>query len=468
MRDHSRDTTEADSQPGRAPVPSHRHALLALQTAAGNDNVTQMLRAGSHLWTQQSGGLTVQRAPQGVNPPDLAMKPGEESHSELGRDSRMLNRMARYMMDAPRGEEGRSIRDVGTPHLALTVIGNQVHVAGNSGMSPEEQAAAVERLDSAGLRTKAGAGDHDAKKLVALMDGKTSGSDSGTLAAVKGAVTQPGGMQWHNAHKPSRGVVHGEMALLDEIAKAMQSDPKDKSAGLQDWPISGRKRDCLACHWAHAIFNTHIANPLGYRIVSAGTHGGVFPNWKMPGWMLANSAAASAMKKKLAEHNLGFGKGNTIRDEVKKGTGHEFDPPGPRGDEPAWSESSIADSESLKEDQAALPATEAAVAETQATPVETEAEPVGDRSTSAEEPVPARAEPASAAEQTTTADGEPVTTAAAGPAPAPAGRGRGGHRGRGGNRGRGGGRGRGGYGRGGNRGRGGHRGRGRREAEEES
>lgn len=386
MRDHAHDVSEGDRDTSRVTGAGNRrpqHALLALQAFAGNGNVTQMLRETGHAWAQKAGGPVVQRSPTDVKAPDadlepveespaerktptevtapdLGLKGGQESHSKLGKDTRMLNRMARFMMDAPRGTQGMSLSKVGTPHLALTVIDDKVHIAGNSGLEPDHKDAALKRLDANKVRQAAKAGDHDAKKLVELLDGKYSDTANGSFGAIESAAVKPESMQWHNLHKPSKGVIHGEMALLDEIAQEMRRKARSGDGELQDWPIAGRKRDCLPCHWAFAIFNTHIAKPLGYRITSSGSHGGGFLNWKMPKWMVDNAATKGAMTAKLKEERMELGKGYTLKTEVKKGTAHEFNPPAPRSDEPYLSDSSV-DGESSPE-QATSPEPESQAA----------------------------------------------------------------------------------------------------------
>lgn len=103
------------------------------------------------------------------------------------------------------------------------------------------------------------------------------------LAIVKGDIVwkPPPGEK-----APSKGKLHGEMRILDDVKKTMQAKPR-ASLPLKDWPVGGVKRDCLACHRAFAIFNEHVAKPLGYRVTTAGTHSKLYPGWLAPDWLIA-------------------------------------------------------------------------------------------------------------------------------------------------------------------------------------
>ncbi|MFJ2955660.1 nucleic acid/nucleotide deaminase domain-containing protein [Streptomyces sp. NPDC087270] len=372
MRDHADMATEERRGVTRSPAGGTRrprHALLALQPAAGNAAVVQMLREAGHPWAEgtdqqdryggRAGGAAVQRAagpatgerqkrpsPGQVTAPDLDLAAGQEVHSELDVPTRMLNRVARVMMGAHYADDGGlPLGRAGTPHLALTVIDGKVHIAGNTGMSQGKRDAALGRLTEA----LAGPGGHDEKKLAALLSGGYGKRHAETgdatahahLDAIKKAVADPESLTWHNTVKapgPKQAKVHGEMALLDAVARSMRERPNPRPGELQDWPIGGRKRDCIACHWAHAVFNTHIANALGYRIVTSGSHGGFFPNWRMPAWMVDNAEAKAAMKQKVESS------GHQVEDDVllgitEKGSTHRLNPPH-RGDEPYLSDSS--------------------------------------------------------------------------------------------------------------------------------
>lgn len=387
MRDHAEAATEErrglTRSPARGTARRPRHALLALQPAAGNAAVVQMLREAGHPWAareadrpdrqdpqdrsaadvadagdRRADGTAVQRAsgtatqerpkrpgPGQVTAPDLDLEAGHEVHSELDAPTRMLNRVARIMMGAHYADDGSlPLGRAGTPHLALTVIDGKVHIAGNTGMSKGKRDAATARLQEA-----LAGGGHDEKKLVALLNGGYGTRHSGTggaaagahLDAIKDAVRNPAGLEWHNTVKGpgAKGVVHGEMALLDSVAESMRRKPNPRPGQLQDWPVGGRKRDCIACHWAHAIFNTHVAKGLGYRIVTSGSHGGFFPNWKMPAWMVDNAAAKAAMQAKVKSS------GHEVKDDIvldgftEKGSGHHLNP-AHRTDEPYLSDSS--------------------------------------------------------------------------------------------------------------------------------
>lgn len=69
--------------------------------------------------------------------------------------------------------------------------------------------------------------------------------------------------------------------------------------GLTPWPIGGRKRDCMACHWAHAIFNEHIAKGLGFVVVTGGTHGKIFNGWAAPDCIKEHPKAMAALEAKI-------------------------------------------------------------------------------------------------------------------------------------------------------------------------
>lgn len=283
-------------------------------------------------------------APDGITSPSEALAAGDEVHSEVDVTTRMLNRMSRVMMGAKYDEPGSmSLGAVGSPHLALTLIDGQVHIAGNTGMKAGKRTAAMDRLNEQAMRASGG---HDEKKLVSLLDGDyldEHPDHAADLDAIGNAVRDPQQLQWANtANKaPGGGKIHGEMALLDKVKTAMEAEPHPVPEGLKDWPIGGRKRDCVACHWAHAIFNKFIAEPNGYRIVTAGSHGGFFPGWEMPQWMKDHPAAKAEMTRIVKEsgHEV---RGNGLVLDGMTGKG-EDDPLNPRHrtDEPYLSDSSM-------------------------------------------------------------------------------------------------------------------------------
>lgn len=283
-------------------------------------------------------------APAGITPPSTALAAGEEAHSEVDVTTRMLNRMSRVMMGAKYDEPGgMSLGAVGSPHLALTLIDGKVHIAGNTGMKEGKRTAAMNRLSEQGMRGSEG---HDERKLISLLDGEYGNEHAdhaGNLRAIAEAVRDPRQLQWANtANKaPGGGKIHGEMALLDRVKTAMEAKPHPDPQGLKDWPIGGRKRDCIACHWAHAIFNRFIAEPNGYRIVTAGSHGGFFPGWEMPQWMKDHAAAKAEMTRivKASGHDL-QGNGLVLSGMTAKGEESELNPRY-RTDEPYLSDSSV-------------------------------------------------------------------------------------------------------------------------------
>lgn len=154
-------------------------------------------------------------------------------------------------------------------------------------------------------------GGHDEKKLAALLTGdymrhhpELTPVEREKLQVINYAVAHPETIVWANTGAAGGGTIHGEMALLDLIAAQMPVGPPAPGAALQDWPVSGRKRDCLACHWAHDFFNTYIANPRGYRVVTSGSHGRIFPGWKMPPWMAGKAEARAAMEGAVTENKV--------------------------------------------------------------------------------------------------------------------------------------------------------------------
>ncbi|MEV7659991.1 DUF4157 domain-containing protein [Streptomyces anulatus] len=282
--------------------------------------------------------------PDGITAPSDALAAGDEVHSEVDVTTRMLNRMSRVMMGAKYDEPGSmSLGAVGSPHLALTLIDGQVHIAGNTGMKAGKRTAAMDRLNEQALRSSDG---HDEKKLASLLDEdylNEHPDHAEDLRAMVNAVRDPQQLQWANTGNkaPGGGKIHGEMALLDKVKTAMEAKPHPVPDGLKDWPIGGRKRDCVACHWAHAIFNQFIAEPKGYRVVTAGSHGGFFPGWEMPQWMKDHSSAKAEMVRIVKEsgHEV---RGNGLVLDGMTGKG-ESDPLNPRhrSDEPYLSDSSV-------------------------------------------------------------------------------------------------------------------------------
>ncbi|MFF7097900.1 DUF4157 domain-containing protein [Streptomyces rubradiris] len=283
-------------------------------------------------------------APAGITAPSAALAAGDEVHSEVDVTTRMLNRMSRVMMGAKYDEPGSmSLAAVGSPHLALTLIDGQVHIAGNTGMKAGKRTAAANRLSEQAIR---GSDGHDERKLTSLLDGgyaNEHADHADDLRAIAEAVRDPERLQWANtANKaPGGGKIHGEMALLDRVKTAMEAKPHPDPEGLKDWPIGGRKRDCIACHWAHAVFNRFIAEPNGYRIATAGSHGGFFPGWEMPQWMKDHAAAKAEMTRLVKANGFDLqSNGLVLSGMQEKGNTSELNPRH-RTDEPYLSDSSV-------------------------------------------------------------------------------------------------------------------------------
>ncbi|MFJ9608058.1 hypothetical protein ACIRS1_17115, partial [Kitasatospora sp. NPDC101176] len=92
---------------------------------------------------------------------------------------------------------------------------------------------------------------------------------------------------------PAAGSSSGTSRARDK-GKQRAEEPR-----LKPWPIGGRKRDCMACHWAHAVFNEYIAKDLGFVVVTGGTHGKIFGNWAAPECLMKHEQARAALTAKI-------------------------------------------------------------------------------------------------------------------------------------------------------------------------
>lgn len=251
--------------------------------------------------------LLTPTVPKGVIFPSDTIQPGGETDSLRDPSTRMLDRVARLM-----GKETDS------PHLAVVLINDQILIAGNTGrkrvsgvqkLAAEEVIKIVKLLIDLPLvddRTK-----KDRRKLRALMTGdyqRVHPDDAVKLDLIKEKLKA---LCWKSVddqgHKVGKVTtsLHGEMALLDEVKTYIMSHPNPAPNPIIRIPLSGVKRDCLFCQWAYALFNTYIAEPKGYKVITAGTHGNAYLNWEAPKWMFANATILDEMRTLVASKAQG-------------------------------------------------------------------------------------------------------------------------------------------------------------------
>lgn len=192
-----------------------------------------------------------------------------------------------------------------SPHLAVGIVGGEVHVAGNKGdryVKEEERQAADKALDDvlSGKPISADKGLHkDAVKLVALMAGDYQAVHSEhahELGEVRDALRLRS--RWSNvgASGEAKYSEHGEMTVLGDLLLDMEKNPGDPKRPVTV-PLGGVKLACKACVFALGVANRFIAEPLGYVVKASGSHGELFPNWRIPDWLWDHKDARAAMLK---------------------------------------------------------------------------------------------------------------------------------------------------------------------------
>ena len=291
-----------------------------------------------------------------ATPPSLFVEPGTSTQSRRTPSARMLDRMARRMMRNV-GGDFMTQREVGTPHIALTLIGDKVFVAGNTNWTKDKREEALARLtrkltiqipenDSDPLKKRAA---KDERKFSALKAQaywaeaysanlpRIDEEETRRLAIIREAI-QDGRISFVDTGKTRKWAIHGEMQLLNDAMAEMIEHPNPTPA-RKSWSIGGRKRDCLACHWAFALFNQYIANPHGYDVHSGGTHGRLFGGWKMPDWMTSQQDIRTAMETQVTDYAAGW---RFLENGVLRGGDGQGGAPLPRGaDNPEESDSDV-------------------------------------------------------------------------------------------------------------------------------
>jgi hypothetical protein len=245
----------------------------------------------------------------GINPPSKDVQMGKHTDSRRDPSNRMLDRVARVLhnkIPQPKREK--------TPHLALVKLGKDIHIAGNSGgkhvSSVDAKAATEEMLNI----TESGATQQrnrwirkDISKLSALRAGTyhSGENESGDLNEIRDAIQTNSSMHWHQRDgvEPSNGSKHGEMALHEPISQYARKNRQDEDNNKKDIYVGGVQKDCLFCHWAHAILNEYVYKDLGYQVMTSGTHGTPFPGWIAPQELLDNKEALAVFKEKLKTLN---------------------------------------------------------------------------------------------------------------------------------------------------------------------
>jgi len=223
----------------------------------------------------------------------------KKTKRDRGPELRALDRTARLLKtDMP---------ETGTPHLATSVVGGSMQVAGNTGsrhVSKGESEEANSNLSNAlnparPLPYKRRA-KKDALKLRALQSGDYGAHHKRAapgLSGVSSALDNP--PQWDNVGAGGGAAEHGEMTVLAKIHQELQANPNPNPGRKIQKDLGGVKLACGACQLAIEAYNEFLGGPLGYSIKVAGTHHGFFPGWQAPDFILKNAEALEHVKAGL-------------------------------------------------------------------------------------------------------------------------------------------------------------------------
>ncbi|MEH2371975.1 hypothetical protein [Nostoc sp.] len=242
----------------------------------------------------------------GINPPSTDVQMGESTDSHRDPSTRMLDRVGRLLhAKIPQRKSDK------TPHLASVKLGKDIYIAGNSGkknVSLANSTTAEEKMleiTAPEAKQKSQKGNQwirqDISKLSALREGRYHSEEdqSGDLSEIKQAI-ENNSMIWSQLNQPesSNGSKHGEMALHEPILK-YANENRQSGDKKKDIYVGGVQKDCLFCHWSHAILNKYVYADLGHEVMTSGTHGNVFPGWIAPQELLQNQEALAAFNEKL-------------------------------------------------------------------------------------------------------------------------------------------------------------------------
>ena len=230
---------------------------------------------------------------------------GEEINSRRNPGDRMLDRYNRMLHEEIQKGDSK------TPHLASVELNGAIHIAGNSGkkrVTKNDSSKAQERVLSV---TEPGTkqdlkeyGDRykkDKRKLLASRKGTYHPEDDNLRRTTETIVNGP--KTWHQLDSGGKGSLHGEMALHEPILEYIKQKPQNEEKDSERIYIGGVKKDCLFCHWTHAILNEHLYAEHKTKVETSGTHGYPFPGWKAPKPLLDNKKALEAFEEKLKELN---------------------------------------------------------------------------------------------------------------------------------------------------------------------
>ncbi|WP_163510599.1 hypothetical protein [Fodinicola acaciae] len=192
----------------------------------------------------------------------------------------------------------------GTPHLSVVMRpgDDRLTLAGNTGkrhVTTADREAGERQLDDAygaGPLPRDRRRRQDYLKLRALKSGDYQATHGGipSLGDTRRALTKSS--RWLNVDRGGRGQSeHGEMTTIGVLLADLRRRPPAPPGQVEELPVGGVKCSCRACQWAIDAFNAHIGPRYGCRLAVSGTHGLLFPGWKMPDWLRDDRTARDAV-----------------------------------------------------------------------------------------------------------------------------------------------------------------------------
>ncbi|MGM1063878.1 eCIS core domain-containing protein [Saccharothrix sp. Mg75] len=244
------------------------------------------------------GDTGVGRA-QGASNPAHARKSTYPSKDELKeiakRDPqlRTLDRIGRVLKKGMGRGEGI------TPHLAVRLEGDELHVAGNEQqpITPAQRQGATDYLahvrGTSPLRgTKSQRRDASKTRRVVQEAYRPADLPEEWKKSVAAALKRS--LVWNSRSttdddnaRQTESRVHGEMNLLGEIVaqqKKSKNPTAEENGERTQILLGGNLMPCGACSWVIDAVNDVIGKACGFKVVATRTHGQLY-RWDLPHWL---------------------------------------------------------------------------------------------------------------------------------------------------------------------------------------
>jgi hypothetical protein len=321
MREYEQKKEPPDRRPSRqvsvpsSPMPgTSPQAILTLQQTVGNAAVARALRIQRAPGDfSRKRAATTSGTPAGKRsriPADLTEQEREIAHRD--RPLRMLDRAGRVLHDSMTAGVVQIQGREPTPHFAVILRGDQLHVAGNTKnpFTNDHKEAAINRLKNVVEGTEPDNPTSkpevlsDMGKIRDVVDGKYADDPNAEwFEKFKQALTKP--VVWDDSMvKEGRGDenVHGEMTLLGTIIDdQFRKERNTATLALDPVYLGGRLQPCQMCAWVIQAVNEEIGAHRGFWVVATPGSGQPFENWHVPQWLMPTITTDQAHKQAMTK-----------------------------------------------------------------------------------------------------------------------------------------------------------------------